>query len=198
MMLYQVSNVSRRGRFLMASILICSLTACVPSMQTIYHTPVVTGQVIDLATFKPIEGVVVMHEGKEESSNPDITGKTPKEGVLTNQAGDYYLPSQSSRELTILMVGHAIADYPVRISNNNHSALVIVQASMKMLSEESAMAPPLILDQDPETIAQMPVGDYLKYKQLQEFLAPQGIFAGCDPELGADALTSLNTARKIY
>lgn len=198
MVLYQRSKVLLFSRFLIVSAAIFSVAACFPAFQRIYQTPAVTGRVIDLESLKPIEGASVLHQSRGEKSKSDFIDKTVKDRVFTNQAGEYYLPSQSSRQLTTLMAGHAIVDYPVRISTNGHSGLVFVKASMKMLAEESTMAPLLILDQDPDTIAATPSDDYLNQKQLQVFLAPQGALGGCDLELGAEALKSLNTARKIY
>jgi len=177
---------------------ILSITACVPSMQRVYQTPAVNGKVINLTTMQPIQGALVWHQLRDEKGVSKRAGKAMGMSVVTNAAGEFYLPSVSSLELTLLMVGHARESYPVRVATENSSALALAWGSMKMLSEETSAIAVVILDPEPDIIASTPPGDYLSHQLLLRYLNVQQRFGYCDLNLGADALSLLNTARKLY
>jgi hypothetical protein len=185
-------------RSLLLAALVLANAACVPSIQRIYHTPVVVGQVIDLETLEPIEGAIVKHEGADADFDLDDMIEASKNKILTNKQGEYILPSTSSVDAILLMPGYAITDYPVRISTRNNSALVFASASMLMRDEETTGAPLLIMDPDPKTIANTPPGDYLDYKIFHSYLYPHSTLGKCDLGIGGDAISALNTARKVY
>jgi len=185
-------------RSLLLSALVLPSIACVPTIQEIYHTPTVTGQVIDLESLQPIEGAIIKHEGADADFDLEDMIEASKNKIVSDQQGEYRLPATSSVKAVILMPGHAITDYPVRISTTNNSALVFASASMLMRDEEMTSAPLLIMDPDPETIANTPPGDYLDYKILRTYLYPHSTLGQCDLGIGGDALSALNTARKAY
>lgn len=185
-------------RNLLLAALVLTIAACVPSIQRIYHTPVVVGQVIDLETLEPIEGAIVKHEAADADHDLEDMIDASKNKILTNKQGEYRLPSTSSIDATLLMPGHAITDYPVRISTRNNSALVFASASMLMREEETSGAPLLIMDPDPKTIANTPPGDYLDYKILRSYLYPHSTLGKCNLGIGGNAISALNTARKAY
>ncbi len=180
------------------AVLALSLVACVPTVQRIYHAPVVVGQVIELNRLTPIEGALVQHENTDTNLAFDNIIEAAKNKIFSNKQGEYHLPSISSVEAVVLMPGYAVAHYPVRISAKNNSALVFVSASLFMRDEETTTAPQLILDTDPMTIANTPPGDYLDYKTLHTYLYPHSNLGMCDLGIGGDAIASLNTARKLY
>ncbi len=178
--------------------LVLSIAACVPTIQKIHHTPVVIGKVIGLDTLQPIAGAIVQHEGADADVDLDDMIEAAKNKIVTNNQGEYHLPSTSSVKAVVLMPGHAITDYPVRISTQNNSALVFASASLLMRDEETSGAPLLIMDPDPETIANTPPGDYLDYKLLRTYLYPHSTLGKCNLGIGGDAISALNTARKAY
>lgn len=177
--------------------LVLSLGACVPTTKKIYHTPAVSGKVIDLETLAPIEGAIIQHEALDDHFDLNNI-KTTTDKIVSNKQGEYYLPSLSSSKITLLMPGHAMAHYPVRISTRNNSALVFVSASLLMQDEEITSASLLIMDANPNIIADTPPGDYLDYKLLHTYLYPHSTLSMCDLAIGADAISALNTARKVY
>lgn len=185
-------------RSLLLAILVLTIAACVPTIQRIYHTPVVIGQVIDLKTLEPIEGAIVKHEGADADFDLEEMIEASKNKILTNKQGEYRLPSTSSVDAILLIPGYAITDYPVRISTQNNSALVFASASMLMREEETTGAPLLIMDPDPETVANTPPGDYLDYKILRSYLYPHSTLGKCNLGIGGNAISALNTARKAY
>ena len=185
-------------RSLLLTTLVLVIAACVPTIQKIYHTPVVIGKVIDLETLQPIEGAIAKHEGADANFDLDDMIEAAKNKILTNKHGEYHLPSTSSVDAILLMPGHALMDYPVRISTRNNSALVFASASLLMRDEETSGAPLLILDPDPETIANTPPGEYLDYQELRTYLYPHSTLGICDLGIGGDAISALNTARKAY
>jgi len=175
-----------------------SLSACIPSIQTIYHTPVILGQVIDLETLTPIEGAIIKHEGIDAEYTLDEMIDAAENKIVTNQEGEYRLPSTSSLEAILLMPGHAIHSYPVRISTRYNSALVFASASLLMRTEEITAASLLILDPAPQIIANPPSGGYLADVTLRGYLYPHSTLGHCDLGIGHDAISALNTARKAY
>jgi len=193
-------SLSIRSLLLAAVVLpvVLSIAACVPTIQRIHHTPVVIGKVIDLDTLQPIAGAIVQHEGVDADYDLDDMIEAAKNKIVTNKQGEYHLPSTSSIKAVVLMPGHAITDYPVRISTQNNSALVFASASLLMRDEETSGAPLLIMDPDPETIANAPPGDYLDYKLLRTYLYPHSTLGKCNLGIGGDAISALNTARKAY
>jgi len=185
-------------RRLLVVALAFSLIACLPTVQRIYHAPVVIGQVIDLNSLDPIEGASIQHENPKANLPLDGLIEKTKNNILSDKQGQYHLPSLSSVEAVVLMPGYAITNYPVRISTKDNSALVFASASLFMRDEEITTAPLLILDPAPEVIADTPPGDYLNYKILRTYLYPHSRLGMCDIGIGGDALTTLNTARKLY
>jgi len=167
-------------------------------MQRVYQTPAVNGKVIDLTTMQPIQGALVTHQLRDEKGLSKRAGKATGMSVVTNAAGEFYLPSVSSLELTLLMVGHARESYLVRVATENNSALALAWGSMKMLSEEISAISVVILDPEPDIIADTPPGDFLSHQLLLSYLNPQQRLGYCDLNLGVDALSLLNTARKLY
>ena len=198
MLICRKGDLASLLRIVAVVIAILSITACVPSMQRIYQTPAVNGRVIDLTTMQPIQGALVRHQLSDEKMISKRAGKAAGMSVMTNAAGEFYLPSVSSLEYTLLMVGHARESYPVRVSTKNNSALALAWGSMKMLSEETSAIAVVILDPEPDIIAGTPPGDYLSHQLLLSYLNVQQRFGYCDLNLGADALSLLNTARKLY
>lgn len=72
-------------RSLLLAILVLTIAACVPTIQRIYHTPVVIGQVIDLKTLEPIEGAIVKHEGADADFDLEEMIEASKNKILTNK-----------------------------------------------------------------------------------------------------------------
>ncbi len=111
------------------------LTACIPAIKTVYHTPSVSGTVIDQATRQPLAGVVVSH----------LDYKRPQ--VITDENGHFNLPSVSSINAVLIMAAHALKPYPVKFAIADQSTVVEVIATMKMYHEEHVAIPvPVVID----------------------------------------------------
>lgn len=67
-----------------------------------------------------------------------------------------------------------------------------------MLGEKQVEAPLLIFDRHPDEISAKPLGDYTGHKTLTSHLSPGNALAQSNGDIGGDALTALNTARKLY
>ena len=192
------ASASLSIRSLVLAGLVISITACMPTIKKIYHTPVVLGQVIDLVTLKPIEGAIVKHQVEDTELELNDLLNADKNQTLSNKQGQYHLPSTSSVKALMLMPGYAVAAYPVRISTDKSAALVFASASLLMRTEETAGAPLLIMDPEPKIIANTPPGDYLDYQLLRTGLYPHSSLGICNLSIGTYALSALNTARKVY
>jgi|LGVF01.2.fsa_nt_gb hypothetical protein len=100
------------------------LTACIPAIKSVYHTPRVTGIVVDAAC-QPLAGVVVRHADYDEPQ------------VVTDAAGRFILPSVHNVEVVMLMAGHALKVYPIQFTTPLSSQVVEVFATMMMYQEET-------------------------------------------------------------
>ncbi len=200
MSMYPLNQITRASLYTGCLILIgcLCLSGCIPTVQTIYHAPAVTGQVIDLETLKPVEGAIVQHGIERQFDFSNLAEIKHKDAVKTDKAGNYQLPALSSVEFTLLMAGHAFKYYPLSISTRYNSALVYARAPMKMLSHNETMAPTVLLDPSPEIAAKTAEGDFIEDKTLRAYLYPHSTLGTCNATLGLKAINLLNTARKIY
>lgn len=102
------------------------LTACIPAIKSVYHTPRVTGVVVD-AAHQPLADVMVRHVDYDEPQ------------VVTDAAGRFTLPSVHNVEVVMLMAGHALKAYPIQFTTPKSSQVVEVLATMMMYQEETVV-----------------------------------------------------------
>lgn len=123
-----------KTRMLLGFVAYClMLTACIPSITRVYHTPRVVGVVVD-ADYQPLAGVVVRHANYAEPQ------------VVSDAGGHFTLPSVSSLEAVLLMVGHALNSYSIQFMTPTCVQTVDVHATMKMYHEETVYLDRVVLD----------------------------------------------------
>lgn len=191
---YKTGVITLAVKCLVIAIAVLSMEACLPPhiINSLYRTPAVHGTVIDLKTLKPIEGVLIHHYGSGEWLASDGGTELENDTIVTNKAGEYYLPSAALAQ-GVMRPGHVIRDYPVKIMSKKNSALVFVSASLKMTRANT-----LIMDSNPETPATTPPGNYESYQQLRTYIHPSDTLGRCNTAIAEFALAALNTARKVY
>jgi len=167
---------------LICVVLCLLLAACVPTVQRFYQTPKVTGHVLDLTTLEPVAGVQVSH------------WEYPQPVVTSDARGGFVLPSVSQIKATLLMPGHALKDYPVRIVAEASTTQVMAQATLLMRSEETVFVGDVMIDSEPEIIVPSPTPGNNEYAQLMHLLDAN---TQCDKAVGAAAAGTLNSARKL-
>jgi len=170
---------------LICVVLCLLLAACVPTVQRFYQTPKVTGHVLDLTTLEPVAGVQVSH------------WEYPQPVVTSDASGTFVLPSVSQIKATLLMPGHAIRDYPVRLEAADTTTQVMARATMLMRSEETVSVGDVIIDTEPDIIAPSPTPGQNEYAQLMHLLDMNARLGQCDKAIGSAAVTALNSARKL-
>tara|TARA_R110002050_G_scaffold9504_1_gene33049 strand:+ start:194914 stop:195597 length:684 start_codon:yes stop_codon:yes gene_type:complete len=101
------------------------LTGCIPTIEQTYKAPDAKGMLVyfhpeAIDQFVPVAGAKIYHQ-----SYPDKI-------VFSDENGDFFLPAVTQIELKGLMVGHALAYYPIVIENGPLSYIVLAQADMHM------------------------------------------------------------------
>ena len=170
---------------LWVAVLVLFNSGCVPTITKVYQSPKVMGQVIDLASLKPIEGVHVAHH------------KTTEQFVTTDINGKFSLPSKSVTDYKPLMAGHALNDNLVTLYNQSGQFLLVASATLNSQIEETVDLSTIIFDSNPKSIAPPAKSSYLKYNQLRTYFYPHSLLGQCDKDLSFAALVSLNTSRKL-
>ena len=190
---------SRRSKCVpLLFIVLLMLSACVPTIQRIYHSPNVIGKTVSLQTLAPIIGVTVFHglDRKNENATDDTADNT----VMTNTKGEFKLPARSSVEARMLMAGYALQDNIVTLQFNEHQIDFIVKSRMGgNTTEESVEAPELVIDEKPDITAPPISTDGYTNTQLVALIhQPNGLLSTCDQHIAESALVWLNTLRKLY
>jgi hypothetical protein len=166
-------------------LLLLILSSCVPTVSKVYQAPRVVGQVIDLATMKPIAGVNVAHK------------HNTKNFVTTNSDGEFELPSASETEFKLLMAGHGLKNNLVTLYNQNNQIVLVAQATLNARTEETVNFSTIIFDSQARVIAAPTKKSYLDYYELKRYFTEHNLLSSCDQELSSAALTALNTSRKV-
>ncbi len=165
--------------------LIIILSGCVPTVTKVYQAPKVTGQIIELQTLLPMEGVKIAHQQRKQES------------VISDVKGRFILPSLSSTEFKLMMAAHAISDNIVTITDRESQIMLIAKATLNGQDEESVDFSSILFDTDPHSIAKPVADSSIKYQQLSSYFSEGHLLASCNQELSAAALASLNTSRKL-
>lgn len=185
-------------QFSIIALLTFTVTACLPVIQETFQAPIITGTVLNLETLQPIKGAVVKHEVANRKIKQEDGFKAVKNSIVTNEKGEYLLPSISSTKFVVLMPAHALALYPVRITTIDNSAIVFASATQLMRNEETVRAALLIMDPHPAITARPPAKHHIDDSVLRTYLTPHSALGYCDLSIGKDAIAALNTARKAY
>jgi hypothetical protein len=176
------------------------LVACVPTITTVYLKPNIKAKVVDLSTLTPVKNGWATHYP------PIIDTLYSKE--LTNQQGEFTLSAVTNTEFKMLMVGHMLQYYLLKVSNTEQEILVIAQATAEgTTAEEKLLLPNIVIDATPKMHAKSPpkkdigsttAASFYDYNYIRALLFEHSLFSSCDTEIGLAALTMLNTARKLY
>lgn len=165
--------------------LVLILSSCIPTVTKVYQAPKVTGQIINLQTLLPMEGVKIAHQQRKQES------------VISDVKGRFILPSLSTTEFKLMMAAHAISDNIVTITDRESQIMLIAKATLNGQHEESVDFSFILFDTHPLSIAQPIAGSSIKYQQLSGYFSEGNLLASCNQQLSAAALASLNTSRKL-
>jgi len=177
--------IVNKSKPLLGALLCLLLAACVPTLQRFYQAPMVLGRVLDLNTLKPMAGVQVSHwEYSQTSTSTDVDGT-------------FTLASVSAFKATILMPGHALKKYPVKLTSATSSTLVMATATLLMRREELVPVDDIVIDTQPHIIAAAPKPGQNEHAQLLAVIDKQAKLGQCDRAIGMMAVNSLGLARKL-
>ncbi|WP_411992213.1 hypothetical protein [Agarivorans sp. DSG3-1] len=117
------------------------LNGCAPSVQTVYLTPEVKGQVVVLkngasAQFFPLAKSNIYHR------------KYPEKAVESDTNGQFTLAAESQVEASWLMAGHAFNYYPVFIEKGPLRYQLLAEASVKMHHLETLTLSSIIVESE--------------------------------------------------
>lgn len=174
-----------KSKPLFGAVICLFLAACVPTLQRFYQAPMVLGRVLDLNTLKPMAGVKVSHWEYSQTS------------TSTYVDGTFTLPSVSAFKATILMPGHALKKYPVKLTSANSSTLIMATATLLMRAEEVVPVNDIVIDTQPQIIAAAPKPGQNEHAQLLAVIDEQAELGQCDRAIGTMAVNSLGLARKL-
>lgn len=128
------------NRYLTLLAIACSLllSGCIPTIEKRYKTPQTQAKILyfnpaEKPTITPITGAKVYYQAY------------PAQVVYTDQQGSFELPAVTQTEMTLLMAGHALTDYPIMIEHNGLNDIVLAKASLSMRSLESVNLGALVL-----------------------------------------------------
>jgi hypothetical protein len=171
-------------RFIQCSLIVI-LSGCLPTVTKVYQAPKVSGQIINLQTMLPMEGVKVAHQQrKQETVSSDVNGR-------------FVLPSLSATEFKLLMAAHAISNNQVIIAHGGSQTILIANATLNGQYEELVDFSFILFDTQPQNIAQPIESSYKKHDLLSSYFSEGNLLASCNQELSAAALAALNTSRKL-
>ncbi len=162
------------------------LSGCIPSYTSIYHTPEVSGYVIELKSLQPIQDAIVKHNNFPESQ------------TKTNSQGKYQLPAISSKEFKLLMPAHSLKNYLISLSHNGNEIIRIASATRLMRYIEKIDLGITIIDNQPQQIAKITNNNFIPYEQLKDYFIENALLASCDQNLAVASLAQLNISRKLY
>ncbi|MAZ89287.1 MAG: hypothetical protein CL693_16780 [Cellvibrionaceae bacterium] len=163
------------------------LSACVPTVTTVYDGPEIRGQLVALSSLEPVADAQVFYADHLERS------------VMTDEKGLYRLPAPARTQATVLMAGHALAPYQALVRKGGYgSTTLLVYGSLKMLEPEQVMLDPVVLDDQLSEIPKPTITEGSSHQLVKTLIYVHSLFGACDRELGWDALKALNVYRKLY
>ncbi len=174
-------------RLLAVGALCVLLSACVPTVTTLYEGPEIRGQLVALSNLEPVVGAQVFYADHLEGS------------VTTNENGQFRLLAPARTQATMMMAGHARAPYQALVRKGGYdSTTLLVHGSLKMREPEQAILDPVVLDDRFSEIAEPTVAEGSSHELIKTFFYIHSLFGECDRELGWNALKALNVYRKLY
>jgi hypothetical protein len=159
------------------------LSGC--TISTIYLTPAIKGTVVDVASLTPAANVMVTQQYK--GNNVASTH--------TNNTGKFKVTAHSEVQVKMLLVGHALKNYTLKVSSQGMSNLHIYKASMVMRAEEKIVDEIVFFDSEPSVIAPPPI-HHKTTQQWQNELKSEHFFS-CNSLIGDAAIQQLAIARKV-
>lgn len=105
------------------------LSGCIPTIEKSYKTPQTQGRLVYFnptakQPFTAVAGAKIFYQAY------------PDNAVYSDLQGAFELPATTKKEIKLLMVGHALTDYPIIIEQNELSDTVLATASLSMRTLE--------------------------------------------------------------
>jgi hypothetical protein len=115
--------------------------------------------------------------------------------TYTDKAGKFEIDAYSKIEAKLLLVGHALKNYTLKVSSQGLANTHIYKASMVMREVETIVDEVVFFDSEPSIIAPPPM-HYRTTQQWQNELKSEH-FSTCNALIGDAALHQLAIARKV-
>ncbi|WP_045855649.1 hypothetical protein [Teredinibacter purpureus] len=209
--------MKRMKKYMWLLIGVLSVSGCIPTITKIYDAPNVSGEVVGWPNLEPIANAEIQYihrnednawaakairarhsDNNAENLDRQLPGVFSEADGWSDAQGLYAIEADYSLKPTLLMVGYALDEYPVRVAANGYATgIVFATGSLKIQDVEFAYAPALVLDEHPLVVAPPVIEDGLSYHELNTYFYTHNVFGECNAHVGGYALSALNVFRKL-
>lgn len=167
-----------------------AVVACVPSITKMYNGPEVTGTVVRLFDFSPVEGALIAYYSNKAHA--------PISSTYSDASGQFTLTPVARRQIEIRMPAHAYRRTTIYTEHSDYANSVDIVISVHMNTEyEYYAVGNIIVDDSPEIMAPPLRKNAIDIQRLQQASPPYQFISHCEDALVEGAINKLNITRKL-
>lgn len=172
----------------------CILTACIPKYDKIYNGPEVSGKVIRLSDFTPIQNTKISY-----GDIYDVYFKNENINVaISDENGFFTLKPNFSRQFKLQMPAHMLTEIPMYTYGESIGNSVDIVVSKWLNREyEQYDVGIIIIDDNANEYAQPLFDNSIDLKVLSNTFQPHNFLGECNYNDGIGAINKLNIVRKL-